>query len=86
MSEKNQVRTLMDRVQKTIAEGKAAEAIKDLEQLDAMGSDDPRIKLYHAMAAAQLGRKDDARKFAEFARTASMNLTTEAEALISRLK
>jgi len=85
MSEKNQVRTLMDRVQKTLSEGKAQEALKDLDALEELGSDDPRAKLYRAMGLAALGRKDEAKMLAQYARTASQNLSTEADALLQRL-
>lgn len=86
MSEKNLIKNLIDSAEKKLNESKADDALRDLNRLDEMGSEDARLRLFQAVAMAMLGKKDEARRAAIAAQDSSRNVLAEAEKLLARLK
>ncbi len=86
MSQKDLIKNLMERAEKAIAAGNGAEALKELNTLEEMGSEDARVRIFQAVALSVSGQKDQARKLAESALSTAQNVQTEAQALLSRLK
>jgi hypothetical protein len=87
MAEKDVIKKAMQRVEGHLKEGpnKAEAAIKELGELQQMGSLDPRVMVYQALAMNFLGKKKEAVEFAKTALSVSKDIQVEAQAIIDKL-